>query len=202
MLFRSGARITDLPTSVAVPRFAAVPVEGGVRIEWTVGDATGISGFRVQRADAGSDEFEAIATVAVAGTGTYDRFDGTARPGGRYRYRLEVQRGATSQWEGPVEVELPGAIARLAFERLGPNPFDQALGFALAVPARAELAVRVYDVAGHEVRTLHQGELAPGRHPFLWDGRDRQGRAVAAGVYLIRAHGPALEVARRVVCVR
>ena len=68
--------------------------------------------------------------------------------------------------------------------RAAPNPFNPvtALEFELAVSGPVELAV--YDQAGRRVRSLAAGPWAAGTHAVRWDGRDGNGRTVAAGSYL------------------
>ncbi len=44
----------------------------------------------------------------------------------------------------------------------------------------------VYEVLGRRVRQVWDGSLAAGSHRFVWDGRDGEGKAVAAGVYVYR----------------
>lgn len=72
-----------------------------------------------------------------------------------------------------------------------PNPLNGAaaqtmIRYELPQPGFAEL--RVYNLLGQAVRTLHQAALPAGFHEIAWDGRDEQGRLVAAGVYLYRLH--------------
>ncbi len=72
-----------------------------------------------------------------------------------------------------------------------PNPLN---GASLQTVIRCELPqpgfaeLRVYNLLGQVVRTLQQTLLPAGFHEIAWDGRDEQGRAVAAGVYLYRLH--------------
>ena len=80
------------------------------------------------------------------------------------------------------------AAVRPAQHRLGdsyPNPFNPSvvLPLELATDA-ARVSLMVYDVLGRRVRQVWQGPLGAGSHRFVWDGRDEQGRAVAAGVYV------------------
>jgi hypothetical protein len=44
----------------------------------------------------------------------------------------------------------------------------------------------VFDTHGRRLRTLLDGWTAAGDHEARWDFRDDRGRAVPAGVYLIR----------------
>ena len=68
-----------------------------------------------------------------------------------------------------------------------PNPFNPATTIPLTVPAGVgDVDVSIYNVLGQPVRQVWNGPLAEGEHRLGWDGRDAQGQAVAAGVYLYR----------------
>ena len=68
-----------------------------------------------------------------------------------------------------------------------PNPFNPATTIPLIVPAGAgDVELAIYNVLGQPVRQVWAGPLAAGEHRLGWDGRDAQGQAVAAGVYLYR----------------
>ena len=68
-----------------------------------------------------------------------------------------------------------------------PNPFNPATTIPLAVPTEAgDVDLTIYNVLGQPVRQVWAGPLAAGEHRLAWDGRDAQGRSVAAGVYLYR----------------
>ena len=45
----------------------------------------------------------------------------------------------------------------------------------------------IWDVAGRQVRSLER--IVLGGNPLVWDGRDEEGRPVAAGLYLVRPWG-------------
>ena len=68
-----------------------------------------------------------------------------------------------------------------------PNPFNPTTTIPLIVPAGAgDVELAIYNVLGQPVRQVWAGPLAAGEHRLGWDGRDGQGQAVAAGVYLYR----------------
>ena len=89
--------------------------------------------------------------------------------------------------EQPTAVQTP-ATAQPAQHRLGdsyPNPFNPAVVIPLNLATdAAEVSLTVYDVLGRRVRQVWQGPLGAGGHRFVWDGRDEQGKEVAAGVYI------------------
>ncbi|MDE2808251.1 MAG: T9SS type A sorting domain-containing protein, partial [Gemmatimonadota bacterium] len=68
-----------------------------------------------------------------------------------------------------------------------PNPFNPATTIPLVVPTGAKnVDLTIYNVLGQPMRQVWTGPLAAGEHELTWDGRDAQGRPVAAGVYLYR----------------
>ena len=52
----------------------------------------------------------------------------------------------------------------------------------------APLEVRIYDLAGRPMATLHDREVANDSFLLPWDGRDDSGALVAPGIYLARVH--------------
>ena len=68
-----------------------------------------------------------------------------------------------------------------------PNPFNPATTIPFTVPAGADdVNLTIYNVLGQPVRQVWNGPLAAGEHRLAWDGRDTEGQAVAAGVYVYR----------------
>ena len=68
-----------------------------------------------------------------------------------------------------------------------PNPFNPATTIPLAVPAGAKnVNLTIYNILGQPMRQVWTGPLPAGEHKLTWDGRDAQGRPVAAGVYVYR----------------
>lgn len=83
-----------------------------------------------------------------------------------------------------------------------PNPFNPRVTIEFVVGRESPVKVTVHDLAGRLVRTLTLVYTAGGRGTANWDGRDRNGRAAAAGVYfcrLVTVHGAET---RKMVLVR
>lgn len=100
----------------------------------------------------------------------------------------------------------PGASGPPAGPRLGaatPNPFNPRTTIAYEAVAGAPVRLCVFDVAGRLVRVLVDEPAAPGgRREATWDGRDDQGRAVAAGAYFCRLEAGGHGETRRMMLVR
>ena len=81
-----------------------------------------------------------------------------------------------------------------------PNPFNPSTTLRFRLPAAAPTRVTVHDAAGRLVRVLVDEPLPAGTHAVVWDGRGREGRPVAAGVYLyVVGSGPHLGSGRMVI---
>ena len=82
---------------------------------------------------------------------------------------------------------VPEAPTAFALGRPTPNPFLRTTSLSLSLPTSADAVVEVYDVTGRLVATLADGPLPAGESRLTWDGRDRDGREVASGIYFCRA---------------
>lgn len=100
--------------------------------------------------------------------------------------------------ERPEMLPTSGALAA----RVSPNPFSQTTLLAVTPAGPQVVDLQVFDNAGRLVRTLtrHQPLVAP--TGFRWDGRDDQGRAVAAGIYFFRLGSELAESWSKVIVTR
>ncbi len=64
-----------------------------------------------------------------------------------------------------------------------PNPARGNTQISFGMTKSAHTRVRVYNLAGRLVDTLHEGQLPPGRHEVRWSGADNRGQPVASGIY-------------------
>lgn len=84
-----------------------------------------------------------------------------------------------------------------------PNPFNAMTTIAFEIPKREAVSLRVFDLCGRLVRNLIAGETrGPGRHEFVWNGRDDAGRQVASGTYLYRLEAGEYTETKRMVLVK
>jgi hypothetical protein len=79
-----------------------------------------------------------------------------------------------------------------------PNPSRGGTTLAFESFDDAPVTIAIFDARGRAVRRAVVAG-APGRRSWAWDGRDDAGRATAAGVYRVRAYGPAGGTSRALV---
>jgi len=86
-----------------------------------------------------------------------------------------------------------------------PNPFNASTTISFAIPADVSATtatLRIYDAAGRRVRILVEGEVQPGHHEVVWNGRDDDGRRVASGVFFFRLRTGEFSEVRRMVLLQ
>jgi hypothetical protein len=74
----------------------------------------------------------------------------------------------------------------VAIHSVSPNPARSSSRIEYEIAERGPVQLSVYDAAGRLVREVVDEELDSGLHTARWDGRDRAGRPVAAGVYFAK----------------
>ncbi len=101
---------------------------------------------------------------------------------------------------GSSSVESSGLSA--AGFTAGPNPAAGPVRLRYHAPAAPYARLEVYDPTGRAVRVLEGPRWSEGWQEVAWDGRDREGRPVAAGVYHVRLVMPTESRTVRVVQVK
>jgi len=66
-----------------------------------------------------------------------------------------------------------------------PNPFNQTtvIRYSLSTARPIHTSLRLYNVLGKEVRELVNATQSRGYHQVRWDGRNKDGKGVASGIY-------------------
>ncbi|MDP2324180.1 MAG: FlgD immunoglobulin-like domain containing protein [Gammaproteobacteria bacterium] len=83
-----------------------------------------------------------------------------------------------------------------------PNPFNPETRIELYLPAATTGSVRIFDIRGCMVADLHRGPLSQGQNTFVWTGRDNVDRAVASGVYFVRAQTADQKLTKKLLLVK
>ncbi len=70
------------------------------------------------------------------------------------------------------------------------------------MPSSGNLNIMIMTVDGNIISYLNHGELTSGEHYFTWDGKNKNGKAVARGMYFIRISGSGIDETRKVMVVK
>jgi serine protease AprX len=83
-----------------------------------------------------------------------------------------------------------------------PNPFNPTTTIRYDIAARARVNLSIYDVRGSLVATLVDEMQPAGSQSVQWHARDRQGNALASGVYLCRLVASGEQHTRKLVLLK
>jgi hypothetical protein len=84
-----------------------------------------------------------------------------------------------------------------------PNPSSPSINLHYSVPASGgHVSIRVHDISGREVATLHEGVLPGGNYTVEWLGRDARGVQLASGIYVVRLEAEGCQKSQKVTLLR
>lgn len=164
--------------------------------------------YTIWRAEAEHGAYARVTSDETLCLGACFVDDYSADPGATYWYRFDLLLAdGTLASYGPYPVTISTELAWRVNATVFPNPGRGATSvnlFLAGAPGAAPLAAdaSIFDVQGRLVRALHRGSLARGLTRIEWDGRDRDGQSLRAGVYYLRFSSPLGATLARVVRVQ
>ncbi len=83
-----------------------------------------------------------------------------------------------------------------------PNPFNTQTRILFEVPKPGEITLKIYNLLGQEIKTLIQEVVQPGLNITFWDGRDRFGKLVPSGIYILQLQTEAFFDKKKMLLVK
>jgi C1A family cysteine protease len=83
-----------------------------------------------------------------------------------------------------------------------PNPFTGSTTFTYYLDKPGEATIRVFNLTGHEVACLSDGNRPAGKHHLEWDGKCGRGKAAISGVYTFSLSVDGVVVATKKLVIR
>ena len=103
----------------------------------------------------------------------------------------------------PGEPGAGGAPPRFAVGRPRPNPSREESEVPFTLDRESSVTLTIHDVAGRLVRVIDSaGPLPAGPSSLRWDGRDRRGATVGAGVYFLTIRSGTRALHERILRLR
>ena len=84
--------------------------------------------------------------------------------------------------QSEIEYSISIVPEKIGLGKAYPNPFNPVTSFELAIPQDGFVTVKVYNVMGQMVSTIHEGNLTANSYTFNWNASD-----VSSGIYLLKA---------------
>ena len=148
----------------------------------------------------GNGGLHLLESVPAPGAIDFMYADDDLKPGHTYRYQLGVMDNDGEAFSQIVSVSTPSLQTGLW--QNAPNPFTAETSIRYQIDSGSAVTLAVYDISGALVRVLKTGRVEAGAYQANWDGRDRDGRRVANGVYFYRLKTGTLTETKRMVMIR
>jgi hypothetical protein len=182
---------------------ANVTASSFVELQWTAETETNMLGYHVYRGVTNSvSEASAITAnvIPAANSSTvqdYSYVDEDVANGQTYYYWLQsIDLDLTMNFHGPVavsledETELPDPVFTTALRKNFPNPFNPETTIKYSLRDDTHLELKIYNLLGQLVKTVHAGHHEKGDHEFVWNGKSDAGQNVSSGIYFYRMSTP------------
>lgn len=170
--------IGDDPTAVAVSLVGSTAGPDMASLRWY--SPTGLALASVYRRTK-TEDWRAMGTVSVDGSGYLDFTDREVMPGTRYGYRLGIAEDGRESFHGETWLTIP-ARSELVLHGLRPNPSGARGSVAFSLPDGHPARVELFDVRGRRLMDRQVGPLGAGTHVLPLE----MGARFPPGIYLIR----------------
>ncbi|MCS3626800.1 hypothetical protein GGP85_000696 [Salinibacter ruber] len=185
-----------------------------VILTWNGGKRSVPTTFAVQHRTDPAEEWSKIGTVTASDSvqtngepGPVYRFEAGGLAVGTHQFRLahagsqkvegrRAKRKTKTSRVVSVTIELDGAYQLSTY----PNPVRERVTVKLAVKERQDVQVRLYDVLGRRVATLHSGPLPAQELRRL--RLDVSSTGLTSGTYFLRASGEDFDTTEQITVVR
>lgn len=111
---------------------------------------------------------------------------------GSHFAEILITCGDEWEYELPIHLEVVQTSADvdvpLATKLTGnyPNPFNPNTSIQYSLSKMGNVKIAIYNVKGQMVKKLVDEKQQPGHHTVIWNGKDKNDRPAASGVYLYR----------------
>ena len=213
-----GSTSLDNPLPVELSSFTATSSEGAVLLTWTTESEVDNLGFYLHRADNVDGPFTRLNDRIIPGAGNspvyheYSYVDTEVEEGNRYYYFLEdLDLWGISYDSDMISVFVQYASTSVPEEfsllQNYPNPFNPGTWIPYQLRATAAVEIKIYDVAGHLIRTISVGRQDAGyytseKRAVYWNGKNEAGRTVPTGIYFYQINAGDLTETRKMVVTK
>lgn len=202
------------PSAVSLSMFTAQTGQPGVVLYWQTASETNTYKWQIERSLTPDGDYQKVAEMDAAGSSNqakdYTFTDLTAQANQGYYYMLvQIDHDGSSVKYGPMSVQGGGTpLPRFfALQEARPNPFVGTVDLSYQLPEKAQVSLRIYNIAGQLVRTVDEGLRSAGYYPVSWNGTGDNGQALSNGIYIYRltaktASGQQYQAAKKVTLLK
>ncbi len=190
----------DRPLPVQLASFTS-SVEGrSVILKWSTAAEENNSGFELLRSDGDSD-FKFVTYMPGKGSSaqiTDYCFEDKNLETGKYNYRLkQIDFNGNFEYFDLPEAVTIGVPDKFFVDQNYPNPFNPLTTIAYGIPQSGNVTLKIFDMAGREIKTLVNEFKEAGYYVAKFDGS-----SLASGTYIYRIESGNFVSAKKMVLLK
>ena len=162
---------------------------GIVNLSWEMSDENDLSHYNIYRGNSPDLNMDASSFIGEVEEPVF--LDNVTEIGDYYYIVTAVDvhenEGMPSEMVNVSLLDLEDVLGlpeEYALHQNYPNPFNPTTTLRYDLPEEGNVSIMIYDMMGREIRSLVRGNLPAGYHYVQWDGTNKTGSHVAAGVYI------------------
>ncbi|MBT6113971.1 MAG: hypothetical protein HOH03_10210 [Candidatus Marinimicrobia bacterium] len=101
--------------------------------------------------------------------------------GGNSSHTTYIYNPDTTTVGSQIETDLPKGYS---LHNNFPNPFNPKTTIRYEIPEYSVVTLKLYNINGHLVKTLIDGDQNPGSGSVVWDGTNKSGLRLSSGIYI------------------
>ncbi len=189
----------DHTTPTLLARFEAEVTSAGVRLRWQFGEPDRVVSVALERTGNQVGPWMPLMLDSRRTADAMEALDPIVTDGETYYYRLtaNLTDGSRATF-GPISAAAVLAVKVSGLTGIAPNPTAGSARIDFALVREEKVRISVVDVTGREAALLADGQMVPGSHSVLWDGRGGNMR-LPAGAYFVRWTSATRTMSRKLV---
>ncbi len=179
---------------------ASYTVSNTISLNWTTQSETNIIGYHIFKAETNSlNQAQRISANIIraynqAVEQDYNFVDNSIQENTEYYYWLQsLEYDGSTEFHGPIYI-VTGSTAETIPEipfitqlhNAYPNPFNPHTSISFDIAEDTTVNLDVFNIKGQHIRTLLNQFLPAGRYVQVWDGKDKEYKPQASGVYFFK----------------
>ncbi len=174
----------DQPLPVELTSFLSNVNQNNVRLDWTTASEINNSGFEIERSLKNNNNQNWVKAGFVTGNGNSNiahsyTFEDKGLNSGTYAYRLkQIDFNGNFEYFNLSNEVVIGIPERFTLSQNYPNPFNPVTKINYQIPSGSFVSLKVYDIAGNEVASLVNQDIAAGSYSIEFNASD-----LSSGVY-------------------
>jgi flagellar hook capping protein FlgD len=99
-------------------------------------------------------------------------------------------------------LKAPSSKTSVSSLSIFPVPIQNSATISFSLTESKNVSIKIFDLSGRSITTIAGGQLQPGDHQFIWNGKNEKGKDLNTGIYFLRIETEDQIETRKIIMVR